>query len=74
MEHARDHTPSLFQTETQRRTGLMRAVDGLNLLYGSGAVYWAVAHEGREAAPMRIAFNRVPSLVLEKETAWGGRK
>jgi DNA polymerase-4 len=74
LEHASDHTPSLFQTETRRRAGLLRAVDALNLLYGSGAIYWAVAHEGREAAPMRIAFNRIPSLVLEKETGWAGNR
>jgi DNA polymerase-4 len=72
LEHGRDHTPSLFQGEARRRAGLMQAVDGLNLLYGSGAVYWAGAHEARQAAPLRIAFNRVPSLTLEKETGWGG--
>ena len=70
LEHARDHTPSLFATEAGRREPLLRAVDGLNLLYGSGAIYWAGAHEARAAAPMRIAFNRVPSLELERESGW----
>jgi DNA polymerase-4 len=77
LEHARDHTPSLFRTETGRRAELLRAVDGLNRIYGYGAVYWAGAlpdsRAGRGAAPMRIAFNRVPSLELEKENGWGGK-
>jgi len=70
LEHARDHTDSLFATAPGRRATLMRAVDKLNRLYGNGAIYWATAHEARAAAPMRIAFNRIPSLDLEKETDW----
>lgn len=69
LEHARDHTPSLFATAPGRRAPLLRAVDTLNRRYGCGVVYWAVAHQARAAAPMRIAFNRVPSLVLEKDVA-----
>jgi DNA polymerase-4 len=72
LEQACNHTASLFATEAGRRRGLLKAVDKLNLVYGYGAVYWAGAHAAREAAPMRIAFNRVPSLELEKETDWQG--
>jgi DNA polymerase-4 len=72
LEHARDHTPSLFQTAVLRRAPLLQAVDALNRLYGCGAIYWAAAHEAREAAPMRIAFNRVPNPELEKESGWNG--
>ncbi len=72
LEHAHDHTPSLFASEAGRRTTLMRAADKLNLLYGNGAIYWAGAHEARAAAPMRIAFNRIPEMNLEQETGWAG--
>jgi DNA polymerase-4 len=67
LEPAADHTPSLFHVTANRRAGLLRAVDKLNLQYGNGAVYWAGAHTARDAAPMRIAFNRVPSLVNETD-------
>ncbi|HTB62422.1 MAG TPA: hypothetical protein VK737_02440 [Opitutales bacterium] len=72
LEHARDHTPSLFATPSVRRAALLRAADALNKRYGNGALYWAAAHEARSAAPMRIAFNRIPDEKLEKETAWRG--
>jgi hypothetical protein len=65
LEHAADHTPSLFATAPARRAALLRATDALNKIYGSGAIYWATAHEARASAPMRIAFNRIPSMVLE---------
>jgi hypothetical protein len=71
-ENERDHTPSLFATPTARRATLLRAVDALNLRYGNGAIYWGVAHEARAAAPMRIAFNRIPDTALEQETTWRG--
>ena len=67
LEHAADHTPSLFATAPGRRTALLRATDKLNKTYGSGAIYWAAAHEGRTSAPMRIAFNRIPNMELEME-------
>ncbi len=67
LEHAADHTPSLFATAPVRRAALLRATDALNKIYGNGAVYWAAAHEGRTSAPMRIAFNRIPNMELEME-------
>jgi DNA polymerase-4 len=67
LEHAADHTPSLFATAPARRAALLRATDALNKIYGSGAIYWATAHEARASAPMRIAFNRIPNMVLEME-------
>jgi DNA polymerase-4 len=72
LEHARDHTPSLFATAPARRAALLRAADALNQRHGNGAIYWAAAHEGRASAPMRIAFNRVPDAKLEQETDWTG--
>lgn len=74
LEHVRDHTPSLFASNPGRRTPLMRAADKLNLLYGNGAIYWAGAHDARAAAPMRIAFNRIPEAAIEQETGWMGAK
>ena len=71
LEHACDHTPSLFATKAGRREPLLRAVDRVNRTYGYGAVYWAGAHAAGAAAPMRIAFNRIPRLELEKENGWG---
>ncbi len=72
LEHAHDHTPSLFATATARRAALLHAADELNKRHGNGAIYWAAAHEGRASAPMRIAFNRVPDAKLEQETDWRG--
>ena len=72
LEFAADHTPSLFATAPARRAPLLRAADALNRRYGSGAIYWAAAHDARASAPMRIAFNRIPNVVLEKETGWRG--
>ncbi len=74
LEHARDHTPSLFRSDAGRRTPLLRAADKLNLRYGNGAIYWAAAHDARAAAPMRIAFNRIPEMEIEQETGWLGAK
>jgi DNA polymerase IV len=75
LEHAHDHTLPLFATAARRRAPLLQAVDALNLRYGNGAIYWAAAHEARAAAPMRIAFNRIPNVLMEKESAWQpGRK
>jgi DNA polymerase-4 len=67
LEHAADHTPSLFASAPARRAALLQATDALNKIYGNGAVYWAAAHEGRTSAPMRIAFNRIPNMELEME-------
>jgi DNA polymerase-4 len=70
LEHARDHTPSLFATAPGRRAQLLRVTDALNRRYGCGAIYWAAAHEARTSAPMRIAFNRIPDPALELESDW----
>ncbi len=46
---------------------LNKALDILNLKYGKNTVYFAGAHEALKAAPMRIAFNHVPDLVVEED-------
>ena len=45
---------------------LNKALDILNLRYGKNTVYFAGAHGGLANAPMRIAFNYVPDLVVEE--------
>lgn len=46
---------------------LNKALDILNLKYGKNTVYFAGAHAALKNAPMRIAFNHIPDLVIEDE-------
>ncbi|MGB7815838.1 MAG: DNA polymerase [Methylotenera sp.] len=46
---------------------LNKALDILNLKYGKNTVYFAGAHDALKDAPMRIAFNHVPDLVVEED-------
>jgi len=46
---------------------LNAALDQLNLKYGKNTVYLGGAHEALKDAPMRIAFNHIPSLVVESD-------
>jgi DNA polymerase IV len=48
------------------RARLMSAMDGLNRAQGKNTVYFASAHHTLDAAPMRIAFNRIPDLETER--------
>jgi DNA polymerase IV len=48
------------------RTRLMSAMDALNRVHGKNAIYFANAHHALDAAPMRIAFNRIPDLETER--------
>ena len=79
---ASQHTPDLFEslevapaTATQAlqnhpvqrdRARLMSAMDALNRKQGKNTVYFASAHHTLDAAPMRIAFNRIPDLETER--------
>ena len=79
---ASQHTPDLFDTlpppeataaqtlqnhSTLRdRARLMSAMDALNRAQGKNTVYFASAHHTLDAAPMRIAFNRIPDLETER--------
>ncbi len=47
---------------------LDRALDALNLKFGKNTIYYGGAHRALHAAPMRIAFNHVPDLVIESDT------
>ncbi len=70
---AAQHTPDLFEAAAARNPGtprerarLLAAVDALNRTHGKNTVYFASAHAGRDHAPMRIAFNRIPDLDSER--------
>jgi len=79
---ASQHTPDLFdaldelpataaqtvQNHAVRRdrARLMAAMDTLNRKQGKNTVYFASAHHALDAAPMRIAFNRIPDLETER--------
>jgi len=71
LEHIGAHTPSLFVEDNQaRRMELQHAMDGVNKRFGGRTIYYADAMEAqrsREAAPMRIAFNHIPELELERD-------
>ncbi|MES2014094.1 MAG: DNA polymerase [Pseudomonadota bacterium] len=61
-EVARD----LFQVvplESEKK--LNQAIDTLNLKFGKNTIYFGGAHEALKDAPMRIAFNHIPDLVVE---------
>lgn len=61
-EVARD----LFQIEPlENEKKLNKAIDTLNLKFGKNTIYFGGAHEALKGAPMRIAFNHIPDLVVE---------
>jgi hypothetical protein len=60
-------TPVFAQTLAAREQ-LDRALDAPNLKYGKNTVYYGGSHNAPHAAPMRIAFNHVPDLVIESDT------
>jgi DNA polymerase-4 len=60
-----ESTPSLF-TSGRSRGALQNAVDRINLRYGKHALYFGGAHGGHDASPLRIAFNRIPDIEVER--------
>ena len=61
-EVARD----LFQVKPlESETKLNKTIDTLNLKYGKNTIYFGGAHDALKDAPMRIAFNHIPDLVIE---------
>ena len=61
---ARHQTLPIFETN-RPHAPLMKAVDKLNKRFGKSSVYFGAAHKGRDHAPMRIAFTRIPDLEVE---------
>lgn len=63
-EVARD----LFQIKPlENEKKLNKAIDALNLKFGKNTVYFGGAHEALKDAPMRIAFNHIPDLIVESD-------
>ncbi|MEO6846240.1 MAG: DNA polymerase [Chthoniobacterales bacterium] len=56
-------TPSFFENPNQQRLDVV--VDALNERYGKNTVYFGGASGALKAAPMRIAFNRIPDIATE---------
>ena len=71
LEAGRSHTPDLFaEPADKRRLVLQKAMDQVNRRHGGRSLYYAEALEAqrdREVAPMRIAFNHIPGLELERD-------
>ncbi len=68
LSNAEDAAYDLFTAKpsaTEKK--LNKALDILNLKYGKNTIYFAGAHDALKAAPMRIAFNHVPDLVIEED-------
>ena len=64
--HASAAHPLQNRSVLRDRARLMSVMDALNRTHGKNAVYFASAHHTRDAAPMRIAFNRIPDLETER--------
>lgn len=61
-EAARD----LFQIKPLENVKkLNKAIDSLNMKFGKNTIYFGGAHDALKDAPMRIAFNHIPDLVIE---------
>ena len=70
-----NHTPSLFETvaetmasfDNEKQKRLDQTIDKLRARYGRKVVYFGGIQESRDAAPMRISFNHIPDLGVERD-------
>jgi DNA polymerase IV len=68
LSNANEHVDDLFaEKPSATEKKLNKALDILNLKYGKNTVYFAGAHGALKDAPMRIAFNHIPDLVVEED-------
>jgi DNA polymerase IV len=68
LSNVQDAAYDLFtEKPNANETKLNKALDILNLKYGKNTVYFAGAHDALKDAPMRIAFQHVPDLVVEED-------
>ena len=68
LTNANEAAYDLFaEKPTEAEKKLNKALDVLNLKYGKNTVYFAGAHQALKSAPMRIAFNHIPDLVIEDD-------
>jgi DNA polymerase-4 len=65
VEHSQV-TRDLFDPDDRHET-LNNVLDQINQRYGPNTLYFGGAHNGRGAAPMRIAFSHVPELQVEND-------
>ncbi len=63
---AQHATRDLFDPD-DHHAALNRTLDRINQRYGPNTLYFGGAHKGRGAAPMRIAFNHIPELQVERD-------
>lgn len=64
-EH-RQVTRDLFDPG-DHHASLNTVLDRINQRYGANTLYFGGAHDGRGAAPMRIAFSHIPELQVESD-------
>lgn len=70
-----NHTPYLFETvaetmasfDNEKHKRLDETIDKLRARYGRKVVYFGGIQESREAAPMRISFNHIPDVGVERD-------
>jgi DNA polymerase IV len=68
LSNANEYVADLFaEKPSATEKKLNKALDILNLKYGKNTVYFAGAHGALKDAPMRIAFNHIPDLVVEED-------
>ena len=68
LSNANEYVHDLFaEKPSAAEKKLNKALDILNLKYGKNTVYFAGAHDALKDAPMRIAFNHIPDLVVEED-------
>ena len=66
--NANEYMDDLFaEKPSANEKKLNKALDILNLKYGKNTVYFAGAHGALKDAPMRIAFNHIPDMVVEED-------
>jgi DNA polymerase IV len=64
---AHEAAGDLFATKpSANEAKLNKALDILNQKYGKNTIYFAGAHDALKSAPMRIAFNHIPNLDVER--------
>ncbi len=68
LSNVQDAAYDLFtEKPNANEVKLNKALDMLNLKYGKNTIYFAGAHAALKDAPMRIAFNHIPDMVVEED-------
>lgn len=68
LSQAQDAAYDLFtEKHNANEVKLNKALDILSLKYGKNTIYFAGAHAAFKDAPIRIAFNHIPEMVVEED-------